>query len=440
MENFSRKLGAIENVFDIMENIGGMTSITIAKIEGLIQPGILEKALKLLQKRHYILQVHIVDLEDGKYFQSEGTKQIPLKVIKKYHSNQYFEIAEEEIHKKFLRDTNPLCRITLLDGSETNNVNEILITCHHTIIDGNSHMNLLGDLLYYYTQIANGDNISDPITMPLLPPLEEIVNRNLIEKNQIQNTPKDIAPKQSPKIELLIEQEAEPIDRRTHFLTRIINPEITQTLIKRCQEEKTSLYGAVSAAMLFAVGQNTFTNTPIQVSCNSTFNLRKYCLPEVKPEQIGCFVSGIQDNYILEANSELWNLARECQSRIFESIYSGSYMDIIFNEQSNMNEDIMMQISKNNKMGRLSTLVITNIGKSNLNIQYDPLKLKELYGAVAHHSIGPSFSLMMLIFEQQLFFTFAYATPLLSEKTAQLLVDSVINNIEKACIYKSLSL
>ncbi|MEM1170822.1 MAG: condensation domain-containing protein [Cyanobacteria bacterium P01_H01_bin.35] len=441
MENLSRKLGLVENVLDVLHNLGGIVCISVTKIEGLIQPGILQEALNLLQKRHPLLQVHIVELEDGKYFQSEDTKEIPLKVIKKHQSNQWSKVAEDELHEKFIGNTNPLCRVTLLDGSETDKVNEIITTYHHVIIDGHSTINFIQELLSYYTKIADGDDITHPIKMQFLSPLEEIIDRSLTNKNKIQDTQKNLAP-QLPKLELLIEQEADPIDRRSHILTRIINPEITLALIESCKKEQTTIHSALSAAMLFAAGKHTFTNTPIKVSCALNVNIRKYCLPKVESEQIGCFVSQIQHNYILEANSEFWSVARECKSRIFQSIRlrtplnSFSIKDLKY---MNENEDVMIQGAKN-QMGRKNTLDISNIGKLNLEAQYGQLKLKELYFTAGQHFIGSSLWLGVLIFEQQIFLTFTYVTPLLSEKTAQLLVDSVIDNIEKACSSESLSL
>ena len=440
MENLSRKLGTIENIFNIIHDLGGMICICVAQIEGLIQPGILQQALNLLQKRHPLLQVHIVDLEDGRYFQSEGTKEIPLKVIKKYQSDRWFKVAEEELHEKFTRNNNPLCRVTLLDGSETNNVNEIIATFDHTIVDGTSVINFIQELLSYYAQILDSNNtILEPIKMQFLSPLEEIVDRSIIDTNKIQDTQKNPAPK-LPNLELLIEQEADPIDRRTRILTRILNPEITLALMNRCKQEQATVHSALSAAMLFAVGKNTFTNTPIKVSCAFSVNLRKYCLPKVEAEQIGCFVSHVKQNYILEENSDFWNLARECKSKILQSIRLRTHINSVCSQELKyINKSILIQESKN-QMGRKNTLDISNVGELNLEAQYGQLKLKELYFAGGQHCVGSSVWLGVLIFQQQIFFTFAYVTPLLSEKTAQFLTDSVVDNIEKACSSKSLSL
>ena len=81
MDYLNRKLGLIENLFEILHDLGAMIDVNVARIERLLTPDILQQALDLVQKRHPMLQVHIVESADGFYFQSEGTPKIPLRVI-----------------------------------------------------------------------------------------------------------------------------------------------------------------------------------------------------------------------------------------------------------------------------------------------------------------------------------------------------------------------
>jgi hypothetical protein len=101
MNSLNRKLGLIENLFEILHDLGAMIDVNFARIEGSLTPDILRQALNLVQKRHPMLQVHLIELADGLYFESEGTQEIPLRVIDKQYENQGIEIAEDELHKKF---------------------------------------------------------------------------------------------------------------------------------------------------------------------------------------------------------------------------------------------------------------------------------------------------------------------------------------------------
>ncbi|WP_293068005.1 hypothetical protein [Okeania sp. SIO2B3] len=71
MDSVERKLGLIENLFHIIHDFGGMIDVNVARIEGEIETNILRKALDLLQKRHPMLRVRIIELSDGAYFSSQ---------------------------------------------------------------------------------------------------------------------------------------------------------------------------------------------------------------------------------------------------------------------------------------------------------------------------------------------------------------------------------
>ncbi|MGK7939073.1 MAG: hypothetical protein AB4062_02725 [Crocosphaera sp.] len=51
MSLVERKLGSVENLFHIIHELGGMIDVNIVRLEGDIQPNILQQALLLLQNR-----------------------------------------------------------------------------------------------------------------------------------------------------------------------------------------------------------------------------------------------------------------------------------------------------------------------------------------------------------------------------------------------------
>ena len=72
MKSFSRKLGLVEKFMTLGHEVGGGLIVNIVYIKGFLTPDTIKKALTLVQKRHPILQVYIVEHEDGFYFESEG--------------------------------------------------------------------------------------------------------------------------------------------------------------------------------------------------------------------------------------------------------------------------------------------------------------------------------------------------------------------------------
>jgi NRPS condensation-like uncharacterized protein len=374
MDYQNRKLGLLENLFEILHDLGAMIDVNIARIEGPLTPEIFQQALDLVQKRHPMLQVHIVELADGFYFRAEGTSKIPLRVIDKQHENQGIEIAEDELHQKFPGGLAPLCRVTFLRSSTSNGSSEIIATFHHAITDGMSCMRFFDDLLSYCQKIAAGDYIGEVVTMQPLPPLEKLLESRLTSKNNIEEAHEKPSQEiQPPK--LIIEEEAPPSDRRTHLLTRILSPQMTMQLKERCKQEKTTVHGALCAAMLFGAAKIAFTDAPIHLSCGSNVNLRKYCEPEVKDDYMGCFAWGVVEIHTLDKTTTFWNLARECKSKITLSLSSGVHINILYSDKLRQLEKHSIINTSNERSGRNSAILVSNIGKFDFLNQYGNFKI-----------------------------------------------------------------
>ncbi|MEG4490671.1 hypothetical protein [Microcoleus sp. D3_18_C4] len=126
MKSFSRKLGLVEMSMALSHEVGGGLIVNVVYLEGILTPELVKQALKLVQQRHPMLQVYIVESEDGLYFQSTGITEIPVQVIYKQDENEAIKIAEKELHTKFTTGNNPLCRLTLLYSHQHQNSCEVI--------------------------------------------------------------------------------------------------------------------------------------------------------------------------------------------------------------------------------------------------------------------------------------------------------------------------
>ena len=436
MDYLNRKLGLSEKLFDILHDVAAITLVNLVRIEGPVTPDTLQKALDLLQKRHPILQVHIVESTDGAYFQSEGTPKIPMRVIEKKHENQWLEIAEDELHTKFSGDIVPLCRVTFIRSFTKSKINEIIVTFHHAIADGISCMNFIHELLSYCQKIAIGEQISEVVAMQALPPLENLL-KNSPSQNQLeQDQQKFVREIHKPK--LIIEGEVAPSHRRTCLLNKFLNQEMTHMLKSRCKKEKTTVYGALCAAMLFEAAKIGFTDTPINLSYGTNVNLRKYCDPEVRDDYIGFFASRVKEICTLDEKTLFWDLARECKLKISYSITCQIPQSIMCSDYlRNINKDFIVNIS-DYELGRTTIINLSNLGQFNFSARYGDFEIKELYFAAGEHLIGAWFWLGAVTFHDQLFCTFAHVVPLVSVEVAKLFADSVMTTIQQACGEQSL--
>ncbi len=438
MSSVERKLGSVENIFHIIHELGGMIDVNIARIEGDIQPHILQKALLLLQNRYPLLRVRIIDLEDGAYFSSENIQKIPLKVMTKTYENQWLEIAESELHQKFSQGFNPLCRITLLKSSFRDGISEIIATFHYSIADGLSCMNFIDNLLIYYQKIVSQEEISNPSSLAFPPPIEQNIDKNSVNYSQTEDTKnEDSSDSLSPK--LILENDAKINERRTHIINRIIDSKTLLNLKEQSRNQKTTIHGALCAAML--LGTKTISNfeEPVNLSCSSNINLRKYSQPEIDMNSFGCFVSSVENIYTLTKNINFWDLARNCKEQI--ELNKNQTINNLINGQryANFSKLTLEKMLEQNSTGRVKTMNISNRGKFNLAKNYGQLKIKEIYFTVGQHILGPCLWLGAVTFHDKLCLSFAHVTPLISSQTMNNFADSVVSILEKVTIGESLS-
>ena len=440
MKSLSRKIGLVETWMALGHDLGGGLIVNVVYLEGILTQDVVQQALKLVQQRHPMLQVYIVESEDGLYFQSTGITEIPVQVIYKQDENEAIKVAQKEIHTKFTPGKNPLCRLTLLYSHQHQNTCEMIITFHHGIVDGISCMRFIDDLLSYYQKINEGENISQVESLEFIPPIDTLVNYNIPSQNPREN---DQLANEQPTLppQLIIESQASANERFTRMLPRMLSQEKTKILIDKCKQEKTTVHGAMCAAMLFAAGKLLSIDTQVNFSYGLPVNLRKYCQPEITDQNLGCFISVLGFNQLVDPNTSFWDLARECKSQINDSLISGVHITRLQQGKlRNSDSDSMKEFvrnymfSKEDTMGRNNFFSISNRGKFKFRYQADKLKIKELYFAFPQHISGDCFWLGVLTLNEQLFCNFIYVQPVISDRTAQLFADDVMTVIEKVCI------
>jgi hypothetical protein len=432
MVNFSRKLGLVEHLFATLHSMGAMLYVNIARIQGAISFDILRDAIDLIQKRHPLLQVHLQASDDGFSFEANGTLAIPLRAIDRLHQQQWLEIAENELVTKFSDNCEPLCRLTLLNTSEAEGINELIVTFHHAIADGISALHFIHELLSYYQQLVEDTPIPPIDSLPLLPPLEQLLVQHLSELDAADLT--QIALSQTnPAAALIIEQTALVKDRSTRIISRELDRIITSQIKNRCRDEQTTVHGALCAATILACGRQLSTPEPVLISCSSSVNLRGSCFPVVDSSHLGCFVSNATISHHARIDTDFWELARECKSNIDRLIHQKVPHAQVSNPElrDKYRSSFLAQIAEHN-MGRNTMAHVSNLGEFNFPTSYGSIQLESFYFAAGLSLIGTCLWLGAVTIDRKLCCTFTYTHPLISTKTAKSLVNStiaILNNL-----------
>lgn len=432
LTSYERELSPLEQAMEVLNRRASSSNvITICRITGPLSEQIIRQALDLIQCRHPRLNSRIVGELDSLYFQS-GAMRIPLHVVEKQHNEQWQEVVLQELNQKIESDKCLMRAVVVCIKSEKN-VSHLLTTIHHAISDRSSSNRLHSEILTYCQKIASGEPIEQVASLPPLPPLQELLPKSMQGFRGVVNAwsflSRDLFKRVWHRPETSDVEKCVPIElRRCGMIHRRLNEEQTAQLVDCCRKKKTTVQGALCAAMLFAAARKISgcKKTDVRVSCNSHINLRKRLNPVVTDENMGVLASSITSFHTLRTNILFWDLARHVRQQLEAGLKSND----IFTKLSFSKKFYESYLDRPNKK-RLWTVSITNIGRVNIPQIYGPFELEEINGVVANAAFGDV--LTVSTFQGKMLLNFMFSEPTSNQETMEILANNVVSCIVNAC-------
>lgn len=330
----NRKLAPNEQSMEILNRCAGSFNIvTISRVKGGLKEEIVRQALDLIQTRHPRLNSRIVGALDSLCFDC-GAIKIPLRVVSKQSSEQWQEVVLEELNQPIESDKCLIRGVLITFPDEK--LNYLLTILHHAISDGLSTVQLHSEILTYCQKIVDGEieeNISSlhPLTdiQELMPPsmqgklaaIKGILFMLRFKLKLSLHRPETL------RFEKCVPSEL----RRCNMVQRKLNQEITTQLVELCRKERTTVQGALCAAMMLAVAREieSENRANLRLSCRSYVDLRKRLKPEVNRENLGILASAITTLHNLDTNTSFWDLARDVRQQLKVSLVSEDIFSVV---------------------------------------------------------------------------------------------------------------
>jgi len=429
----SRKLTSIEQAMELLNRrASSYYVVTVCYITGPLSEEIVRQALDLIQHRHPRLNSRIVGELDSLRFEGGGIK-IPLRVVNKLHSEQWKEVALQELNQKIESDKS-LMRAVLVQIKNENNANYLITTIHHAISDGSSCIQLHAEILTYCQKIASGEPINQVTSLPPLPPLQELLPESMQGSRGVLNASLFLLRAWFKQIwhqpETLGFEKYVPIElRRCGMVHRKLSQELTADLIGVCRKEKTTVQGALCAAMMFEVARKISDGkrTNVCVNCRSAINLHKRFNPVISDENMGVLASSFISFHTLRTNTSFWDLARDVR----QQLETGLESDDIFSPVLISKKVFESLLAHPRKVS--VTVGITNIGRVNIPQVYGPFQLEEISGVVAPTASGGVFAAAVSTFQGKMLLNFMFSEPSISQETVEILASKVVRCFVDAC-------
>jgi len=406
-------LSPAEGLFWRLEegSTGAFRVTVLFQLEGRIEANYLTVALKRLQQRHPKLRATIAD-GDGRlrYEFEDEAPPIPFEITDYGDEELPWRQETRRLMQIGFAAVGPLAAVGVLRSASLNRT-DVLLNVHHAIADGLSAIMLIDDLLIEY---ANAEQHVDVERRPALPavsvPRARRTNgwrdrvRLFLRFLRIQREEK--RGRQTPL------PEASNITPQSQWLHWTFSRQETLKMVKRCRKERTSVGGMLVAAACCGIMQCLPLSEAV-FKCQFPLNIRDLlegANGPVTPQDLGCFVSVMNEFYVVPRQPVFWDLARRAHQDVQTFMCNGgpaSYYNLLA-----MAVEADRRFPRGTKKAMPSstkrvTLLATNYGVLNTRDQYGSLRPQGCTLIFKNDVVGPSLVMEALVLGQRLNIGFA---------------------------------
>ncbi len=297
----SLELSDLEKLSLNLERAAVFNTYAAIELKSNLSQSILQKALGLLQQKHYYLNVCIKESR----FLYQANQAIPILLNDITSREEAINLIREEMAKKFDLTKAPLLKILLFQ--EGNNVQYLAVVISHIISDGPSNFRLLNSLLEFCDTTREFNKLpAINFCEQYFPEVSGYKAKEILTATKVTYNKIDTDQKYTQSIKLSLSEE--------------------QTLIlrKKCKEKQVTIYSALTAGGILAVYNKYLKNVGDIDHCNImerlTLDMRQYCKGNIAKEQLG-FWSLLQSNIRRVSRDEnFWDLAVRIQTDLDNTV------------------------------------------------------------------------------------------------------------------------
>ncbi len=294
-ETFKRDARGLERAFHLYSQQFPAHFCVVFKIAGEIDPLSYRDAFDVVQRCHPLLSVYISD-ENGRIVFHKSGRRIQVRILPS-HAGDWKEIVAEELAGPFEQRVAPLIRATVLHAVD---YATIVITFHHSIADGLSGTVVARDLMRALSD--------QPLQVrPDLPPCSDLVEKTFIRPEV--GPPAAETPPPLPQADPLLWSDNS--GQRPSVEDYVLTSEMTGRLAKRCQREKTTIHGAICAAVMGAAAPIR-GDGPFRIM--SPIDVRG--LLGVGRDDCGLFVNSGRVHFRNDRRNDFWEIARHATDEL----------------------------------------------------------------------------------------------------------------------------
>jgi len=398
----SRKLAGTEHALRFIDDVAPFNVVAVLLIEGDLPTGKLRSALDEVQRRHPLLHARILSEGNAYSFHFGEVGPVPLEVREAPPAGEWLAAAEAELHRRFNLASGPLMRCSYLSAPSGG---YLLLTLHHSIVDGASGLYLVNELLALCAagapvHAAAASHANSPAAADLYPD---------------QYTGKGLARGLAAFMARQVADEAKfrwrsrgvrkaPIAAagRCRLLPVHIPARLTSALLQVSRRERITLNAILSAGLMSAVQRRLYPSPRVPLRHIIFTDLRPHLRRSVPASELGCYISMFRFTAIVEQNGSFWTLARDIQEKTLRAARSGErYLAHAMSPK-------MMEAISNLRAFRMAATALSYTGALEMPASHGTFTVTGLHAFTTNFSLGPEYSALVHLFRGELWCDILY--------------------------------
>lgn len=443
-----RVLADMERAFFLLDQGTRFNGVQTVKLRGPVDVALLQKSLSRMQERHPLLRIRLRGDDARLVITDEDSGPLPLTVLPRHSDTDWIAVAETELNRPFLVTDDHLTRLVLLRGDD---VSELVLAHHHLTADALSILFLIRDLLTDLETLRHDQTPEPPFEPSFEPPLPSLPLRPPMP---------DLLPKRARGLSLLVpmnhffwkhvvarpfrravsmpqETRVPPDQRQNRLVHRALPPPVTRALLSLAKQQRTTLHGALSAALLLATTHEVFSDRvarqkTTRVGCFAAVNLRGVLPPEVR-EEMGLYISQVTTFHRVIPEPSFWDLSRQVRARLTRTLAHGEqYLTLpligLFIPRSGQ---VARRFVRRFDGASPGLTGLTNLQTLPIPLRYGALSILDHQVTVGVSVVG-QLLLAVTTVRDKLNLNFIYLNPLVSPDRAQRIADAVVLRLTQA--------
>ncbi len=400
-------LGPLEDLFWRVEEkcAGAFRGVALVRLDGCVEADVLRAALHRLQLRHPKLRASVARNRNGRrtYTFDHPIRPIPFQITDHSEGESPWREEARRLLQIEFDGVGPFAEVGVLRNT-TFRRSDVFLMMHHGIADGLSFITLLDDLLAEY---ANAEAHAEVPVRPARPIVTAAraaspggwrrrlwLVRRLVRLQLEERRSRVTCLPEAPNVT--------PQSQWAHW---VFVREETVRLVRRCRRERTSLGALLIAATCRAL-VDCLPESDALFKCQVPFDIRETLqgpAGRVAAEDLGCFVSIMNEFYAVQRRTPLWDLARRVHQDVETFLEQGGpafYYNIATAAARNRLAQAAPRLSASS--GKRLTLLATNYGVLGVRDAYGSLRPTACTLAFKNDRVGPSLVMEALVLGQRL--------------------------------------